>query len=181
MKEGARMRKCGNRKEIHRLLLLGLFLIGSAAVVDHPHFGKTVTASLPGPVELSVRYSTVPAQEMDTEGAPLGKFLNPRAPILQVSETVRLGSTEIPSGNYTIGLIKNGSDDWTLALHPGRLRQKEVAVTPNIILLNTLSSRSSGRSDHLVIDFNPGTGRFEGKVVLTLHWGTLFLAAEISR
>ncbi len=164
---------------MNRLLLLGLFLTGSAAVVDHPHFGKTVTANLPGPVELSVRYSTVPAHELDMEGAPLGKFLNPRAPILQLSQTVRLGSTEIPSGNYTIGLIKKGSDDWILALHPGRLRQKEVAVTPNLILLNTLSSRSSGRSDHLVIDFNLGTGRFEGKVVLTLHWGTLFLAAEI--
>jgi len=173
------MKKYRNRKGIHRLLLLGLFLTGSAAVVDHPHFGKTVTASLPGPVELSVRYSTVPAQEVDTEGAPLGKFLNPRAPILQLSETVSSGSTEIPSGSYTIGLIKKGSGDWTLALHPGRLRQKEVAVTPTIILLNTLSSRSSGRAEHLVMDFNPGTGRFEGKVVLTLHWGTLFLAAEI--
>ncbi len=164
---------------MNRVLVLGLFLIGSAAVVDHPHFGKTVTANLPGPVEMSVRYSTVPAHEMDPEGAPLGKFLNPRAPILQLSEAGRSGSTEIPSGNYTIGLIKKGSDDWTLALHPGRLRQKEVAVTPNLILLNTLSSRSSGRSDHLVIDFNLGTGRFEGKVVLTFHWGTLFLAAEI--
>ncbi len=173
------MKTVRSRKEIHRLLLLGLFLTGSAAGVDHPHFGKTVTASLPGPVELSVRYSTVPAPELDPEGAPLGKFLNPRAPILQSSEAIKLGSLEIPSGNYTVGLIKKGADDWILALHPGRLRQKEVAVTPNIILLNTLSSRSSGRSEHLVIDFNPGTGRFEGKVVLTLHWGTLFLVAEI--
>ena len=60
------MKTVRNGKGIHRLLLLGLFLTGSAALVDHPHFGKTVTASLPGPVELSVRYSTVPAHEMDT-------------------------------------------------------------------------------------------------------------------
>ncbi len=164
---------------MNRLLVLALFLTGSAAGGDHPHFGKTVTANLPGPVELSVRYSTVPAHEMDPEGAPLGKFINPWAPILQLSEAFRSGSTEIPSGNYTIGVIKKGADDWALALHPGRLRQKEVAVTPSIIQLNTLSSRSSGRTEHLVIDFNLGTGRFEGEVVLTVHWGTLFLAVPL--
>ena len=66
-----------------------------------------------------------------------------------------------------------------MALHPGRLRQREVAVTPTLILLDTVFSDSNGSSDHLVIDFSPGTGRFEGKVVLTLHLGTLFLAAEL--
>ena len=164
---------------MNRLLVLGLFFVGSAAVVDHPHFGKTVTANLPGPVELSVRYSTVPAHEMDPDAAPLGKFINPRAPMLQLSETLRSGSTEIPSGSYTVGLVKKNSGDWRLALYPGRLSQREADVTPKMILLDTVFSRSSGRSDHLSIDFDLGTGRLEGDVVLTFHLGTLYLAAPL--
>jgi len=162
-----------------KLLVLGLFLTVTAAQTAHPHLNKTITTTLHGPVEVSVSYQTASAREIDPEASPVGRFINPWAPILSLSEDVKSGATHIPSGRYTIGLIKNGPGDWTLALHPGRLRQREVAVTPIIIPLDTLFSDSNGSSDHLVIDFSPGTGRFEGKVVLTFHLGTLFLAAEL--
>lgn len=162
-----------------RLLVLGLFLTGTAAQTAHPHLNKTITTSLHGPVEVSVSYQTASAREIDPDASPVGRFINPWAPILSLSEAVNSGSTNIPSGRYTIGLIKYGPGDWTMALHPGRLRQREVDVTPRLILLDTVFSDSNGSSDHLVIDFSPGTGRFEGKVVLTFHLGTLFLAAEL--
>jgi hypothetical protein len=164
---------------MNRLVVLGLFLIGSAAGGDHPHLLKTVTANLPGPVEVSVRYQTASAGEVDPDSSPAGTFMNLWAPMLTLSEDVRSGATEIPSGRYTLGLIKKNSGDWTLALHPGRLGQKEALVTPKMIILDTLFSRSSGRSDHLSIDFDLGTGQFEGDVVLTFHLGTLFLVVPL--
>ena len=162
-----------------RLLVFGLFLTGSAGLMAHPHLVKTVTTNLPGPIELSVRYQTASANEINPNGTPVGRFINLWAPTLELSEAIKSGSTEIPSGGYTIGLIKNGSGDWVLALHPGRVRQREIIVTPRLILLDTLFSRSSGRSNHLTIDFDLGTGRFEGEVVLTFHLGTLYLAAQL--
>ena len=159
---------------MNRLLVLALFFTGSAAAGDHSHLVKTVTANLPGPVEVSARYQTASAGEVNPDSTPAGKFMNVWAASLQVSEDVRSGATEIPAGRYTVGLIKKDSIDWTLALYPGRLGQKEAVVTPKMVLLDTLFSRSSGRSEHLAIDFNLGTGRFEGEVVLTFHLGTLY-------
>ncbi len=37
-----------------------------------------------------------------------------------------------------------------------------------------------GSADHMLIDITPGSGKFEGKAVLTLHFGTMFLAAALS-
>jgi hypothetical protein len=31
-------------------------------------------------------------------------------------------------------------------------------------------------ADHMLIDVTPGHGKFEGKAVLTLHFGSLFLS-----
>lgn len=164
---------------MNRLLVFGLFLAGSAAAGDHPHLVKTVTTDLPGAVEVSARYQTAPAGEVNPESSPTNRFLNVWAASLQVAGDVRSGATAIPAGRYTVGLIKKNSNDWTLALHPGRLGQKEAAVSPRLIRLDTLFSRSKGESEHLVIDFDLGTGRFEDEVVLTFHLGTLYFEVPL--
>jgi hypothetical protein len=37
-----------------------------------------------------------------------------------------------------------------------------------------------GTAEHMLIDITPGAGRFEGKAVLTLHFGSLFLAGVLA-
>ena len=41
-------------------------------------------------------------------------------------------------------------------------------------------SSDKGTAPHMLIDITPGSGRFEGKAVLTLHFGSLFLAAVLA-
>ena len=36
-----------------------------------------------------------------------------------------------------------------------------------------------GTAEHMLIDVTPGHGKFEGMAVLTLHFGTLFLAGSL--
>jgi len=60
---------------------LGTFLVilvGATFVIAHPHFNKKVTAQLPGGVEASISYQTVPANEEHTSNAEVGSFVTPR-------------------------------------------------------------------------------------------------------
>ena len=163
-----------------RLIVFGLFFVATGALTAHPHIGKTVTATLPGGTEVSVSYSMTPAGEIDPAAAPVDTFINPWAPLLRVSQPVHSGSVDIPVGMYTLGLIKSGSGDWTLALHPGRLRQKEIPLGPKVTRLDSVFSSSEGMADHLVVDFSLGRDKLEGKVVVTFHLGSIHLAAEIA-
>ena len=90
------------------------------------------------------------------------------------------GSTAIPAGEYTIGVIKNGANDWTMALHKGKLGRGDQPDMANVIKLDSMYSSSEGSADHMLIDITPGKGKFEGKAVLTLHFGTMFLAGALS-
>lgn len=162
--------------------LLGFALVLSAVtlVTAHPHFRKTVTADLPGGVKATISYQTVPANESHAQNAQAGTFVTPRRPVLTLSGQVQAGSVTLPAGDYTIGVIKNSSGDWTLALHPGQLGRGDNPDMSKVIKLDSLFSNSRGTSEHLVIDITPGHGKFEGKAVLTIHFGTLFLDGALS-
>ncbi|MEE8349415.1 MAG: hypothetical protein V3R94_07585 [Acidobacteriota bacterium] len=161
-------------------IVLGLFFSVTGALWAHTHLGKTVTTNLPGGIEVSVSYSMTPAPEIDPAAAPVDTFINPWAPLLRVSQPVKLGSADVAMGMYTLGLIKSGSGEWALALHPGRLVRKEAPVGPQVIRLDSMYSSSEGTADHLVVDFSLGKGKLEDKVVVTFHWGSIYLAAELA-
>jgi hypothetical protein len=38
---------------------------------------------------------------------------------------------------------------------------------------------TKGTAEHMLVDLTPGYGKFEGKAVLTLHFGTLFLSGVL--
>ena len=40
-------------------------------------------------------------------------------------------------------------------------------------------SADQGSAGHMLLDITPGAGKFEGKAVLTLHFGSLFLAGVL--
>ena len=164
-------------KSIGRGLALSLVAAGAIA---HPHFNKTVTATLAPGVEVTITYNTTPSNETHATSAKVGEFVTPRRPVLKLSAEVKAGALTIPAGEYTIGVIKNAEKDWTLALYPGRLQRGDVPDATKAIRLPSVFSADHGTAHHMLIDVTPGDGTLEGKAVLTLHFGTLFLAGALS-
>lgn len=143
----------------------------------HPHFNKTITADLPGGVQAVITYNTTPANETRATSAAVGVFTTPRGPRLKLSADMKTGEkVTIPAGEYTIGVIKVSETDWTMALYPGVIARGAVADPTKIMKLESVFDPKAGPAEHMLIDITPGHGKFEGKAVLTLHFGGLFLS-----
>jgi len=157
---------------------IAVSLVASVALA-HPHFNKTVTATLGPGVEVTITYNTTPANEAHAQEAKVGDFVTPRRPVIKLSAELKSDKATVPAGEYTIGVIKNADKDWTLALYPGRLQRTDTPDAAKAIRLDSVFSADHGTAEHMLIDVTPGSGRFEGKAVLTLHFGSLFLAGAL--
>jgi hypothetical protein len=163
------------------LILTAALVAGFAALaLAHPHFNKTITVKLPSGVEATIAYNTTPANETHAQNAEVGAFVTPRQPKLTLAAELKVGSVALPAGTYVIGAIKNGADDWTMALYPGQIARGEKPDMSKMIKLDSMYSSAEGNAEHMLIDVTPGHGKFEGKAVLTLHFGSLFLAGALS-
>jgi hypothetical protein len=160
-------------------LSLALSVAAGSSLLAHPHFNKTVTAKLPSGTEVTIAYNTTPANELRAKEVKVGAFVTPRRPTLKLSTDVKSGAVTIPAGEYTIGVVKNGDDDWTMALFPGQVPRGAEPEATKIIKLPSMYSSASGTAEHMLIDITPGHGKFEGKAVLTLHFGSMFLAGAL--
>ena len=49
-----------------------------------------------------------------------------------------------------------------------------------VVKLESIFDAKVAPADHMLIDITPGHGKFEGKAVLTLHFGTLFLSGLLA-
>jgi hypothetical protein len=161
-------------------LLAGLLALVPAGALAHPHFNKTITAKLPPGVEVTITYDTTPANEARAEGAKVGEFVTPRRPVLKLGGELKAGKTALAPGEYTIGVIKTSDKDWVMALYPGRLARTDTPDTAKAIRLESKFSSTHGKAEHMLIDLTPGEGTFEGKAVLTLHFGSLHLAGVLA-
>jgi len=161
-------------------LTLGLAIAGATWVGAHPHINKSVTAKLPSGADATVTYVTVPSNEDYATRAAAGAFLNARGPRLKLSAEVKAGNVTIPAGEYTIGAIKNGDKDFTMALYPGAVQRGVAPDMSKMVKLESQLNTTHGKAEHLTIDISPGSGKFEGKVVLIMHFGTLFLEGALS-
>ena len=157
---------------------LALAALGTT-LLAHPHFRKTVTAKL-GTVDVTVTYQTVPSNEMHAQNAKVGAFTTPRAPTLTLSGELKAGAVTLAAGEYTVGVIKNGDKDWTMALYPGKLARGTEPDASKIIKLDSQFTTDHGKAEHMTIDVTPGHGKQEGKAVLLLHFGTLYLTGALS-
>lgn len=155
------------------------FVFLGATLLADPHFRKTVSTKL-GTVDVTVTYQTVPSNEIHAQKAKVGVFTTPRAPKLTLSGELKAGALTLPAGEYTIGVIKNGENDWTMALYPGTLARGAEPDMSKIIKLDSQFTNSHGTSEHLTVDITPGHAKQEGKAVLLLHFGTLYLAGSLS-
>jgi hypothetical protein len=146
----------------------------------HPHFQKTIVVKLPTGTEVTLTYNTTPANEMRAAEVKVGAFVTPRRPLLKLSAELKAGAVTLAAGEYTIGVVKNGENDWTMALYPGVLDRTATPDPAKVIKLDSAYSSAQGKAEHMLIDITPGSGKFEGKAVLTLHFGSMFLAADLS-
>lgn len=158
-------------------ILAGLF---ASAALAHPHFSKTVTVTLPQGVEVTILYNTTPANEVHAQNAKVGDFVTPRRPVLKLSGELKSEKATLAAGEYTIGVIKIGEKDWTLALYPGRIPRDQTPDAAKAIRLESVFSADKGTAEHMLIDITPGHGKFEGKAVLTLHFGSLFVSGVLA-
>lgn len=163
-----------------KLCLLGVVLAATAAVLAHPHVRKTRTVDLPSGVEARVSYYTVPVNETHAVNADAGSFLTPGSPRLNLSGELIVGSLSIPAGDYIIGVVKNGVEDWTMALYPGRSQFREAVDTSKLIKLDSTYSRSEETSEHLLIDIAQGEGRLAGRTVLLIKFGSMTCTGALS-
>jgi hypothetical protein len=163
-----------------RSVLTLLLASAAATVLAHPHFNKTITAKLPAGAEVTITYQTVPSNEMHAQSAKVGEFITPRQPKLKLSAEVKNDKVTIPAGEYTIGVIKNSEKDWTMALFPGAPARGVPVDLTKVIKLDSMLEAGKGTAEHMLVDLTPGHGKFEGKAVLTLHFGTLFLAGVLA-
>lgn len=164
-----------------RIAVVCSVLVGLGGVASaHPHFNKTVTAKLPSGVEASITYNTTPANEVRATEAPVGTFVTPRRPVLKLSGALETGTVTVPAGEYTIGVIKNAEKDWTMALYPGVLGRADKPDVAKAIKLESAFSTGKGVAEHMLIDITPGASKLEGRAVLTLHFGGLFLEGALS-
>jgi hypothetical protein len=155
-------------------------LLAAVGLGAHPHFNKTVIVKLPAGAEATITYNTTPSNEANATKAAVGSFVTPRQPHLKLSAEIKAGAVTVPAGDYIIGCVKNAGDDWTLALYAGALPRGEAPDMSKVIKLESQFSKGAGTAPHMLIDISPGAGKFEGKAVLTLHFGTLFLAGALS-
>lgn len=151
--------------------------LAAVVAVAHPHFNKTITADLPGGVQAVVTYNTTPSNETRATGAAVGVFTTPRGPKLKLSADLKVGEKVVlAAGEYTIGVIKNSETDWTMALYQGVLARGATPEATKVMKLESTFDSKIAPAEHMLIDITPGKGKFVGKAVLTLHFGTLFLS-----
>jgi len=157
-----------------------VFVLAAPLALAHPHFNKTINAKLPSGAEVTIAYNTTPSNEMHAQNAKVGEFITPRRPTIKLSAEIKTDKVTIPAGEYTIGVIKNADKDWTMALFPGAPARGVPVDMTKVIKLDSMFDGGKGVAEHMLIDLTPGHGKFEGKAVLTLHFGALFLSGVLA-
>ena len=162
-----------------KVIVLGVVLLTATALIAHPHFQKTTTAKLSEDVEVSLSFFTVPANMAHVAEVANGDFVSPGLPKFKTATAIKGGSVSIPSGTYTVGVVKNGKDDWTMVLSPGELGFGDKPDMSKLIKLESSFNKASEGAGHLVVDVYPGEGKFEGKAVILLGFGTMWVQGLI--
>lgn len=155
-----------------RIGILVLILGCVGVLLAHPHFQKEITVDLPG-TKVTLHFQTVPANEEHVKNVPIGGFITPRGPQLNLSAGTQAGSVSIPAGDYTVGVIRKAQNDWAVALFPGRLGRGQTPTESELIVLDSMFSDHEGMAEHLRVDITPGHGKLEGHATLLIEFGSL--------
>ena len=151
------------------LALIALYLPADNATARHPHFSKKISMKL-GDVETELTYFTAPANMEHVKGVKSGAF-NAGFATLKLGGDVKIGDQTLKAGEYTVGAVKNGDNDWTMGVHFGRLGFGATPDESKVTKLKSSFSTEHGNAAHIYFDIMPGHGDTEGKTVLIWHFG----------
>jgi len=158
-----------------KVLILSVVMLTATALVAHPHFQKTTTAKLSEDVEVSISFFTVPANMENVAKIGDGEFVSPGLPRFEIGTAITAGGASVPAGTYTVGIVKNGADDWTMVLSPGELAFGDSPDMSKLIKLDSMFATGNDPTGHLVVDIFPGEGKFEGKAVVLIGYDTMWV------
>ena len=158
-----------------KVIALAVVLLTATALIAHPHFQKTTSAKISEELELSLSFFTVPANMEHVAKIGVGEFASPGLPKFKASSAVMAGSANIPAGTYTVGVVKKSDSDWQMVLSPGELAFGDSPDMAKLIELESSFRMSKEPVAHLVVDIFPGDGEFEGKAVILLGFGSMWV------
>lgn len=156
-----------------------ILILVSGVVLAHPHFRKTITASIQKGPEFKLEHITLPYNEARLKEVKENFIFNCGYAKLTVSKNVESGNAKIPAGTYLLRARAKTVDDWTLILlpesaaGPGGKVEPEAAVTALKLQTKTLTGRP--KADHLEWNIMPGHGATDGKIIISLAFGSRVL------
>lgn len=146
-------------------------LVAVASVVGHPHFRKTVSASVKG-LDLKVQYSTVPYNPVHLKDVKDGFLFHCGRAKVTVEGEMSSGGQKISAGSYLLRAQAKSVDDWTFYLIPeasaGDPNKPDVSKG---IALETQSLTGQPNIAHLDVNLTGGHGPTDGKLVLSVAFG----------
>ncbi len=158
--------------------VLVVLLVG--ALTAHPHFNKTVSASVKG-LDLKLIYYTLPYNAKHLEGIKEGFVFHCGRAELVVTGDMTIGSTKVAPGNYLLRAKARSADDWTLVLIPKA--DAGDPGNPDVSKGITVESKSlTGQAElsHLDLNLSGGHGATDGKLVLSVGFGTRRVESAIT-
>ena len=159
--------------------LAALFLLAAAISTAHPHFRKTVIATLPD-LEAKLEYTTYPWNPAHLSDVKEGFLFHCGNARLELSHSAKLGSKEIASGKYQVRARAVDLDHWTLLLIPAPADRNTPADPANAIELKTITMTGRPVYDHLSLDIAAGHGETDGKAIIVVAWGDRQLEGELA-
>ena len=76
-------------------------------------------------------------------------------------------------------MVKKSDSDWQMVLSPGALAFGDSPDKAKLIELDSSFRKSAEPVGHLVVDIFPGDGKFEGKAVILLGFGSMWVEGLI--
>jgi len=152
----------------------------ASTVMAHPHFNKSVTAAVKG-LELKLSYFTLPYNAKHLEGIKEGFVFHCGRAKLNVAGEITAGSTKLGAGTYFLRAKARSADEWTLVLIPEA--QAGDPQNPDIskgIALETKSFTKQSELHHLDLNLTGGHGDTDGKLLVSVAFGSRRIEAVIT-
>ncbi len=153
------------------LLFAALVMLGLAVVVSaHPHFRKTVIATLPD-LEVKLAYTTLPWNPAHLAEVKEGFVFHCGGATVEFNKPVKIGAQELAAGKYLLRARAKDVNNWTFILLPAPPDRNTQPDMTKAIELATKTLTGQPIQQHLSLDITPGHGDTDGKALFVLNWG----------
>ncbi|MCA9437707.1 MAG: hypothetical protein KC978_18120 [Candidatus Omnitrophica bacterium] len=147
---------------------------------SHPHFFKEVRFAFERGSDtdqwISVSHITVPYNEIAAGSLPSGESWHLGFAMLKTGTKMKIGSTEIEAGEYTLNAKRESESDWSLLLLPKGKEGSDNQIHLKGELIDGLENE-----EHLTIEIHPVGDKEHTQVVLEVRFGPYSIQAPIEK